>query len=239
MNRRDASPPTTGFSVPTTPTDPTGTSYPFSFQSLAEPYSPSCSNATPFIPFSFIPLWTLSLTTDGYAPSPKKSPACPVYPDLRGERSRGVPSFQGITHISRPRDSARSEQFFTDHESRVRQRSASAKSTHELRTFAQQLLCLPYLRISWGRGRMTHSNQTPQTLPIAMGMHGIFSRAGARHSSLATRRFPACKPRHRRRSSSPLQHTSHGASFLANVAHAKDSRGIRDPRHPRDVAHFF
>ncbi|SRR6266436_8905376 len=72
MNRRDASPPTTGFSVPTTPTDPTGTSYPFSFQSLAKPYSPSCSNGTSFISFRFILLWTLSLTTDGYTPSPKK-----------------------------------------------------------------------------------------------------------------------------------------------------------------------
>src|SRR5260370_19782155 len=105
MNRRDASPPTTGFSVPTTPTDPTGTSYPFSFQSLAEPYSPSCPNGTSFISFRFILLQTLSLTTDGYTPSPQKSPA-----EIRPGRSLFS------HHGSR----------VTDHESRARQRSASA-----------------------------------------------------------------------------------------------------------------
>jgi len=70
--------PTTGQTVyklvmPTTPTDPTRTLYLFSFQSLAEPDSPSCSNGTPFIPFNFILLQILFLTTDGYTPLPPSS----------------------------------------------------------------------------------------------------------------------------------------------------------------------
>jgi hypothetical protein len=75
MNLRDAFPPAIGYSVcklvtPATPTAPTGTLYLFSFQSLAEPCSPSCSNGTPSISFNFILLRTLSLTTDGYTPLP-------------------------------------------------------------------------------------------------------------------------------------------------------------------------
>jgi hypothetical protein len=58
--------------APTTPTAPTGTLHPFSFQSLAGPCSPSCSNEAPFISFNFILLQTLSLTTDGYTPLPTK-----------------------------------------------------------------------------------------------------------------------------------------------------------------------
>jgi hypothetical protein len=74
MNLGDAVPAATGYSicklVTPTPTDPTGTLYPFSFQSLAEPYSPSCSNGTPFIPFNFILLQTLSFPTGGIPTPP-------------------------------------------------------------------------------------------------------------------------------------------------------------------------
>ena len=71
---RGTAPPTPGYSVrklvtPTTPTDPTGTSYLFSFQSLAEPYSPSFSNGRPFIPFISLPLRTDFFATGGTPPS--------------------------------------------------------------------------------------------------------------------------------------------------------------------------
>lgn len=91
MNLRDADPATTGFSVckrvtPTTPTGPTGSLHPFSFQSLARSYSPSCSNGTPFISFDFILLRTLSLPTGGYTPLlyPERSSEGPVstFPSL-------------------------------------------------------------------------------------------------------------------------------------------------------------
>jgi hypothetical protein len=117
MNLRDAVPPATGYSVrklvtPTTPTDPTGTLYLFSFQSLAEPYSASYSNVTPCIPFISLSLRTISFATGGVHPPPhKKSP---------------VRSFQRFTHISRPslprasrEDSTWWEPLFSLHGSRV------------------------------------------------------------------------------------------------------------------------
>jgi hypothetical protein len=57
----------------TAPMDPTGTLYPFSFQSLVGSFSPSCSNGTPFISFTFILLRTLSSSTGGYTPLPPSS----------------------------------------------------------------------------------------------------------------------------------------------------------------------
>jgi hypothetical protein len=87
--RRIALAATTGYPVcklvtPKAPTDPTSTLYLFSFQSLADPYSPSCSNGTPSISFNFILLQTLSLTTDGYTPlilfsSTASSPICSIF----------------------------------------------------------------------------------------------------------------------------------------------------------------
>jgi hypothetical protein len=59
--------------TPRASTAPTSTWYLFSFQSFAEPYSPSCSNGTPFISFNFISLQTIFLTTDGYTPLPPSS----------------------------------------------------------------------------------------------------------------------------------------------------------------------
>ena len=53
-----------------------------------------------------------------HPPPPKKSPACP-------ERSRGVPSFQRFTHISRPRDSTWSEPLFSLHRSQPARRGGS------------------------------------------------------------------------------------------------------------------
>jgi hypothetical protein len=96
MNLRDSVPAPTGYSVcevvtPTTPTDPTGTLYPFSFQSLAEPCSLLYSNGTPFISFNFILLQTLSLTTDGYTPLPTKKSSLSCLPrSARGAQPRGT-----------------------------------------------------------------------------------------------------------------------------------------------------
>src|ERR1700674_693516 len=120
-----------GYSVckvvtPTTPTDPTDTLYAFSFQSLAKPYSPSCSNGTPFIPFISLSLRTISFATGGYTPLPPKkvqlvpseaegypaSSALPIFqdPEIRPGRSRSslftdhsLPAVAGVTeHDSRP-----------------------------------------------------------------------------------------------------------------------------------------
>jgi hypothetical protein len=106
-------------------------------------------------------LQTLSLTTDGYTPSPKKSPACPVYPDLRGERSRGVPSFQRFAIFQDPeiRPGRSRSSLIMDQGSRITNRGPDSapraqnqRTRRGGRTFAQQFLCLPYLRISWRRG---------------------------------------------------------------------------------------
>jgi hypothetical protein len=118
MNLRDASPAATGYSVcklvtPTTPTHPTGTLYPFSFQSLAEPYSPSCSNGTPSISFNFILLQTLSLTTDGYTPLPsKKVQRVP-------SEAEGYPVFSAVPTSQDPeiRPGRSRSSLFTDNES--------------------------------------------------------------------------------------------------------------------------
>jgi hypothetical protein len=115
--------PETGHSVrkpvaPRASTALTGTLYLFSFQSLAEPYSSSRSNRTPFISCNFIFLQTLSLATDGYTPSPQKNPACP-------ERSRRVPTLQDPE--IRPARSRFS--LFTDHESRGAVPPATVRST--------------------------------------------------------------------------------------------------------------
>jgi hypothetical protein len=141
MNLRDAAHATTGYSVCnlvtlTTPTEPTDTLYLFSFQSLAEPCSPSRSHGTPFISFNFILLRTLSLTTDGYTPLPtKKVPLVLFTPICEGSEAEECPVFSALPTFQDPAcpDLSRSgreplgeirpgrsrSSLFADHQSRV------------------------------------------------------------------------------------------------------------------------
>src|ERR1700674_206691 len=92
-------------------------------------------------------------------------------------------------------------------------------SSTTYKTLLAQLLCFDNDPFSWGvYGGSCRSSQNPSADTRVVSNRGL---------------------NHRRSSAGPLQHTSYGASFLADVAHPKDTRRFRDPRRARHVANFF